>query len=103
MVSVYSQANTTATATLAPADVVVHTYSLNAGSTPVAARVLAVSGVTSDGPTLTADSNLSGAGFVVLVPTAPLVPNTTYTATFMATVKGVAVSKVWAFTTGAAN
>lgn len=101
-VSLYTQL----TPSLSGSDIVIHTYSMTTGInpvSPVSARVLANSGVTSTGPTLTTDNAINGAGFVVLLPVAPLTPNTVYTVTFSATVKGTAVSKSWSFTTGNAN
>jgi hypothetical protein len=65
-------------------------------------RVLAKTGVTSTGPTgpaLTVDDVIPRAGFVVLLPEAPLVVSKTYAVTFNATVKGQPVSKTWSFTT----
>jgi uncharacterized protein YkwD len=102
-VSLYTQANPT----LAGTDIVIHGFALStsSGGTALGAMILAENGVTSDGPTLTADANLNltQAGYVVLVPTTQLTANTTYYVSFDATVKGAAVTKTWSFTTGAAN
>ena len=95
---------TLAASSLAAGDVVVHSFTLTpAGGAAIAARILAHSGVVSDGPALTADDAIPGYGFVVLLPMAPLNPNTVYQAAFTATVRGAAMSKSWSFTTGAAN
>jgi uncharacterized protein YkwD len=100
-VSLYTQTNPT----LAGSDIVIHGFALStsSGGTALGAMILAENGVTSDGPTLTADANLTQGGYVVLVPTTPLTANTTYYVSFNATVKGTAVTKTWSFTTGAAN
>ena len=103
VVSLYSLGNTTSSSSLAGSDVAVHAFTLKQGTTTLPVTVLAATGATSDGPMLTADANLPGNGFVVAVPNATLMPNTVYTATFSATVKGVNVSKTWSFTTGAQN
>lgn len=97
--SLYSQA----APTLAGSDVVIQALSLTAAGAAVDARVLASTGVTSTGPVLTIDTNLSGAGFVFLLPNAPLLANTTYQVSFAATVKGAPVSMIWSFATGASN
>lgn len=95
---------TLATPTLSGSDIVIHTFSITpSGGTALGVRVLANTGVTSDGPTLTTDNVIPRAGFVVLLPVAPLAANTTYDLLFSATVKGQLISKTWSFTTGAAN
>jgi hypothetical protein len=96
-VSLYTLANPT----LSGSDIVIHDFTItpNAG----AARVLANTGVSSDGPTLTVDSVIPRAGFVVLLPTAPLAASTLHNVSFSATVKGQLVNLNWSFTTGAAN
>jgi len=96
-VSLYTLANPT----LSGSDIVIHDFTItpNAG----AARVLANTGVSSDGPTLTVDSVIPRAGFVVLLPTAPLAASTLHDVSFSATVKGQLVNLNWSFTTGAAN
>lgn len=101
LVSLYSLA----VPTLQGSDIVVQNFALStaADGKPVGARLLAKAGVTSSGAALTADSNIAGAGTVFLVPTAPLSANTSYRVAFTATVKGKALSRDWAFTTGAAN
>ena len=84
--------------------IVIHAYAMTqASGAPVAARVLANAGVTSTGPALTVDKAIAGAGFVFLLPTAPLAPRTLYKVTFAATVQGTPVSKNWSFTTGDMN
>jgi hypothetical protein len=95
---------TLATPTLSGNDILIHTFSItpNVGVAP-GVRLLANTGVTSDGPILTVDDLIPGAGFVVLVPTAPLAANMAYNVSFSATVKGHAVSKTWSFITGNAN
>jgi len=99
-VSLYTLAATS----LVAGEVVVQSFALApAGGGPVAARILAPSGVSSSGPVLTNDSLIAGNGFVVLLPVARLNPNTVYTATFSASVRGTTVSKNWSFTTGAMN
>ncbi len=65
--------------------------------------MLASAGITSTGPALTVDKAIAGAGFVFLLPTAPLAPRTLYKVTFAATVQGTPVSKNWSFTTGDMN
>ncbi len=102
VVSLYSLGNTSASSALAGTDVVVHSFTLMQGTTPVSLTLLAAPGATSDGPALVADSNLPGTGLVVALP-AGLAPNTRYTASFTATVQGTAVNKSWTFTTGAQN
>lgn len=84
-------------------DIVLNTFTLDSLGSPVSARVLAQSGVLSSGATLTTDANISRPGILVLLPTAPLSANTLYTVTFSASVKGVAVTKTWSFTTGNMN
>lgn len=112
--SLYNNADSLA---LAAADIVLHTFTLETTSGPVAvpARILAQPGVTTDGTALTSDSNILKPGFLVLLPESPLVQNTNYTVTFSATatvtvmVNGVStptpvnVDKSWTFTTGALN
>jgi len=99
VISLYNQSNRSLTGT----QVVLHTFTLTAAGSPVASRVLAQSGVTTDGTTLTVDSNISGPGILVLLPTSPLNPNTVYNVTFSATANGVFVNKSWSFTTGSMN
>jgi hypothetical protein len=95
---------TLATPSLNGSDIVIHTFSITpSGGAALGVRVLVNTGVTSDGPTLTVDNVIPGAGFVVLLPTAPLVANTLYNLSFTATIKGQVVSKTWSFTTGIAN
>ncbi|MGA7595225.1 MAG: hypothetical protein WCA64_08510 [Gallionella sp.] len=97
---------TLATPTLSGSNIVIDNFSITPQSGVSAlAQVLTKSGVTSGsgGPTLTPDSNIPAAGFVVLVPTSPLTPGTIYDISFSAKVKGQTVSKSWSFTTGAAN
>jgi hypothetical protein len=98
-VSLYSLANPS----LIASDIMVQTFSItpHSGGTPLSVRVLAKTGVVT--PTSTPDDVIPGAGFVVLLPTTPLTANTTYDLSFSATVKGVSVTKTWAFTTGNAN
>jgi uncharacterized protein YkwD len=95
---------------LAGSDVVIHTFSITkrAGAVVLPVRVLVKTGVTSNGtgsPTLTVDDVIPAAGFVVLLPTAPLEASTIYDLSFSATVKGSStpVTKTWSFTTGIAN
>jgi hypothetical protein len=99
VISLYNQTNTSLSAT----DIVLHTFTLAAAGSSVGTRVLAQSGVTTNGTALTTDANISGPGILVLLPTSPLSANTVYTVTFSAAVKGTAVSKSWSFTTGSAN
>lgn len=103
LVSLYTQA----TQSIAASDLRIDAFSLTpaSGGSPVAARILVSPGVSSGGPTLTSDSNIAGPGFVVLVPVEPLLPSTTYTANFSATLAGLypAVRRTWSFTTGALN
>jgi hypothetical protein len=101
VVSLYMRASST----LNGNDIIIHTFSVtpSLGGGALAARVLANAGVTSDGPPLSVDSIIPRPGFVVLLPTSPLNPSTMYNVSFNATVKGLAVSKTWSFTTGAAN
>ena len=100
-VSLYSMA----APALVGSDIVINEFSMKTvnGGTPVAVRVLAKSGVTSNmpgGPALSTDDAIADAGVVFLLPTAPLAVNTTYKVTFAATLKGTAVTKDWSFTTG---
>jgi uncharacterized protein YkwD len=98
--SLYNQSATN----LAASSITLHAFSLqDASGNPVAARVLAQAGVASDGTAVTYDNNLPMPGILVLLPTSPLTPNTIYTATFSATVNGVAISQAWSFATGSAN
>lgn len=99
-VSLYTLANPT----LSGGDIVIHTFTItpNAGS-PLTVRVLANTGVTSNGPALTVDDVIPRAGFVVLLPLAPLAASTLHTVSFSATVKGQVVGNSWSFTTGVAN
>lgn len=89
--------------TLLGSDIVIGTFNLTQAGTVIDARVLAISGVTSTGPTVTIDSNLTIAGNIFLLPTAPLTANTKYDVTFAATVKGATLNKTWSFTTGVSN
>jgi len=72
----------------------------DSGGNLVPAGILANSGITGSGVTLTPDANL-GEGFAVLVPLAPLTKGATYTVTFTATLKtgGAPLTKTWSFTT----
>lgn len=72
----------------------------DASGNTVPAGILANSGITGAGVTVTADSNL-GEGFAVLVPLSPLAKGVIYTAAFTATLKtgGAALTKTWSFTT----
>lgn len=99
VISMYNQSNPSLNVT----DIILDTFTLTSGGTPVSTRVLAQSGVTTIGTALTADANISGPGILVLLPTSPLNANTVYTVTFSATVKGVAVRKSWSFKTGSMN
>lgn len=95
--------------TLTGSNIVINTFSITRDGdlNPLAGvRVLTKSGVTSTpitGPTLTVDNVIPSAGFIVLLPEAPLDPNQQYDVSFSAMVKGNLVSKDWIFTTGAAN
>jgi len=99
--SLYTLANPV----LSGSDIVINAFSItpSGGGPALPVRVLAKIGVTSTGPTLTVDDVIPRAGFVVLLPIAPLAANTVYDVSFNATVKGQLVSKDWSFTTGAAN
>lgn len=99
VVSLYSLA----LPTLVGSDIVIGTFGMTQAGTSVPTRVLTVAGVTSTGPAVTVDGNLANAGNVFLLPLAPLMANTTYQVTFAATVKGIAISKTWSFTTGVSN
>jgi hypothetical protein len=92
-VSLYTLANPA----LAGSDIVLQQFAMTQNGTAIPARILAASGVT--GAAVTTDTNLSAAGIVVLLPLAPLSYNTVYTVTFAGTVKGVAVTYSWSFTT----
>lgn len=72
----------------------------DAGGNLVPAGILASSGITGSGVTVSPDINL-GEGFAVLVPLSPLVKGATYTVTFRATLKtgGAPLTKTWSFTT----
>jgi uncharacterized protein YkwD len=72
-----------------------------AGGAPLDARIL-VNNMSSNGPALTADSNLD-AYTAILVPTARLTPATVYTVSFAGVVNGKTVSKTWSFTTASAT
>jgi uncharacterized protein YkwD len=98
VMSLYNQTNKS----LLGSDIVVNSFSLT-GASAVASRVLAQSGVGASDITLTVDTNISAPGILVLLPTSPLTPNTSYTVNFSATVKGISVAKTWLFTTGSAN
>jgi hypothetical protein len=111
--SLYNQTNTT----LSPANIVLQHFTLtytdpSTGSQdPVSARVLTQSGVNTAGvtsPTTPAtDGNIPAPGMLVLLPTSPLLPNTTYTVTFAATINtttpATTVNQTWSFTTGSTN
>jgi len=85
-------------------DIVINTFSITpAGGAALPARVLAKTGVTTSGPALTVDDAIPRAGFVVLLPVAPLAANTLHNVSFSAFVKGQPVINSWSFTTGAAN
>lgn len=104
VVSLYTMGNQS----LSGGDIAIHTFSITPRTGPSAGQaltvqVLANTGVTSDGPALTVDNVLPGAGFVVLVPSAPLEAHTDYNLSFNAMVKGTSVTKTWTFTTGALN
>ena len=100
IISLYNQTNKTLSAN----QVVVHSFTLTkSGGISTQVRVLAGTGVTSDGPTLTVDTNVSAPGFLVAVPLTPLAANTSYTVSFAASVNQTAVVKSWTFTTGAEN
>lgn len=89
---------------LAAKDVVLHAYTLeDSVGNKVPVRILAFSGVQSDGPALVSDANLGAPGYVVALPTHPLQAKTTYKATISATVAGKLVNQQWSFTTGLAN
>jgi len=95
---------TLAAPVLSGSDIVIDTFSITpSGGSALPVRVLAKIGVTSTGPTLTVDDVIPRAGFVVLLPEAPLAANTLHDVSFSATVKGQLVTKNWSFTTGAAN
>lgn len=98
-ISLYNQSNSS----LLVGNIVLHTFTLTALSSPVSARVLAQPGVGSDGTALTPDANIPAPGILVLLPTTPLSPNTVYSVAFSATANGAAVSKNWSFTTGNMN
>ena len=99
-ISLYNQTNKTLTTT----QVTLHGFTVTtAGGASVPVRVLVASGMASDGPQVTADANLSAPGFIVAVPTSPLLPNTVYNVTVTATVNGTAVNQAWGFTTGFKN
>jgi hypothetical protein len=98
---------TWASPVLSSGNIVIHDFSISTGGgATLPAQVLANSGVTSTpitGPALTADNVIPRPGFVVLVPTSPLTPGTTYDISFSATVNGQSVNKTWSFTTGPQN
>jgi len=100
VVSLYTQS----ASTLTGSDIVLHDFSMVSESgASVSARVLANSGLASDGPALTTDDVIAGAGYVVLLPEVTLDPLTLYYVSFAATVKGTEVNKTWSFTTGIVN
>lgn len=70
----------------------------DAGGNLVPVGILANSGITGSGVSMTADANLSE-GFAVLVPLSPLAKGGTYTVTFTATLKtgGDPLTKTWRF------
>lgn len=97
--SLYTLANPS----LAASDIVINEFTItpDGGSALTNVRILAKTGVTSgpSGPTLTVDDTIPAAGFVVLLPEAPLLSNTVYNLSFNATVKTATVTKSWSFTT----
>jgi hypothetical protein len=99
LISFYNMANKV----LASRDLVIHEFTMNGAGEAVPLRVLAFPEVISDGPRLISDANLGAPGYVVGLPIAPLLSNTTYTVNVSASVKGKAVTQKWAFTTGIAN
>jgi hypothetical protein len=85
-------------------DIVIQAFSITpSGGVALPVRVLATPGVTSNGPALTVDFVIPRAGFIVLLPLAPLAASTLHNVSFSATVKGQLVTNNWSFTTGAAN
>ena len=86
-------------------EISINRFSINdGGGVPLAARLLVSnSAVKSSGPVLTVDSTVLDAGYVVLLPMAPLAANTTYAVVFDATVNGQVINKAWSFTTGNMN
>jgi hypothetical protein len=99
-VSLYTLANPV----LNGGDIVINAFSITpSGGAALPVRVLANTGVTTTGPALTVDNLIPRAGFVVLLPLAPLAASTLHNVSFSATVKGQLVSNNWSFTTGAAN
>ncbi len=95
---------TLATPLLSGSDIAISTFSITpASGVSLPAQVLAYTGVkaTASGPNVINDGNIPGAGFVVLVPTSPLTPATTYTVSFSANILGQSsVNKTWSFSTG---
>jgi uncharacterized protein YkwD len=88
---------TKTTATAAPVISISQLTVAPAGGAPVDAKIL-VNNMSSNGPALTADSNLD-VYTATLVPTARLTPATVYTVSFSGVVNGKTVSKTWSFTT----
>jgi len=99
-VSLYTLANPV----LSGGDIVMNAFSITpSGGAALSVRVLANTGVTTTGPALTVDNVIPRAGFVVLLPLAPLAASTLHDVSFSATVKGQPVINNWSFTTGVAN
>lgn len=108
MVSLYSQTTLpTITSSFTASQVTITQFSMTVASSgaAVSSRILAATGVVGSGVTVTSDTELAsiGAGYVFLLPIAPLQANTTYNVAFAATVNGISVSKNWSFQTGASN
>jgi len=102
MVSLYSQKTQPSIITaFFASDVAISQFSVTAqgSTTAVTTRVLAQTGVTSTGPTLTVDGRLRD-GQIFLLPTAKLLTNTVYNVLFSGAVRGIPVTKSWSFTTG---
>lgn len=75
-------------------------FTLTNSGTNVPVRIISAGGTTGPGVVTDPNAELSS-GYLFLVPTAPLAPNTTYSASYEVIVKGVTLASTWAFTTGA--
>jgi uncharacterized protein YkwD len=99
-ISLYNQSNNSINSN----QVNLHSFTLQDDSgTNISLKILVANGVISDGTTVTQDSNISSAGYLVAVPISPLKANTNYRVNFSATLNQSLVSKSWKFTTGASN
>jgi len=89
---------------LSSKDVVIHTFKLESNSgNQIPVRILTFPDVQSSGITLVSDRNVPAPGYVVALPTQPLLSNLTYKVKVSAAIAGNPVTQEWTFTTGSVN